>query len=466
MQMTRRGFLSAGAALAAATSAKGAAAKGGKRFYKGQFHTHTFWSDGGAFPEQAVQFYRETGYNFLGISDHNVYAEGRRIRKVGNGRGQINTSIFDDYRRKFPGSVETETDADGNLGVVLQPYSKMRELFEKPGEFLLLDAVEATTRVFNADGVENQVHMNYLNVPGVPKYVTECGTDSPVDRRIGETRLAVEALAKELGRETMFILNHPIWCWYDVKPEDLVANPEIRFFELCNGGSPFAPGKGLPADGFATDRFWDVVNAFRARRGQPLLYGVGNDDTHAYFGVVGHVPGIHCLPYNAWSLVRAEELTAEALIRAMNAGDFAVCEGVQPDDFAFDAGRGELSVSVAGKKNLCRTIQFIVTKRDFSEKPVETVSIEAPEVPENKRKVYARTINIYDTAKIGCIVKSVSGGIGEAVSASYRLAPDDLYVRARILSPERPAVSAYQHPKIQVAWTQPYLAAASSTARQ
>ena len=52
-----------------------------------------------------------------------------------------------------------------------------------------------------------------------------------------------------------------------------------------------------------------------------------------------------------------------------------------------------------------------------------------------------------------------TGGIGEAVSASYTLAPDDLYVRARILSPERPAVSAYQHPKVHVAWTQPYLCA-------
>ena len=35
----------------------------------------------------------------------------------------------------------------------------------------------------------------------------------------------------------------------------------------------------------------------------------------------------------------------------------------------------------------------------------------------------------------------------------------DLYVRARILSPERPVVSAYLHPKVQVAWTQPYLRA-------
>jgi len=462
MQTTRRGFLAAGAALAASAGIRNEAQPvpaGGKRFYKGQFHTHTYWSDGSAFPEQAVRFYRETGYNFLGLSDHNVYADSHRVKKVGKGKGYVRQEIFDAYRREFPASAQCETAADGSTEVVVQTYAKMREIFEKPGEFLLLDAVEGTTRTYDDDGVEHQVHMNYLNVPGVPEFFRGCGTKASVAQRIADSLKSVETLAKEKGREPMFILNHPIWRWYDVTPEDLVANPEVRFFEVCNGGSPYAPGKGLPSDGFATDRFWDVVNAFRARKGQPLLYGVGNDDTHAYFGTPGSVPGIHCLPYNAWSLVRAEALTADALILAMKAGDFAACEGVQPEDFSFDATNGTLSVSVAGKKNLCRTIQFIVTKRDFSEKPVRTVSIEPPDAPADKQKIYARKINVYDTKKIGCIAKAVSGGIGEAVSASYTMKPDDLYVRARILSPERPAASAFQHPKVHVAWTQPYLRA-------
>ena len=90
---------------------------------------------------------------------------------------------------------------------------------------------------------------------------------------------------------------------------------------------------------------------------------------------------------------------------------------------------------------------------------MRTVSIEPPDAPADKQKIYARKVNVYDTKKIGCVVKAVSGGIGEAVSASYTLATDDLYVRARIISPERPAASAFQHPKVQVAWTQPYVRA-------
>ena len=254
MNTTRRGFITAAALAAAAGAHRAATAAptGGKRFYKGQFHTHTYWSDGSAFPEQAIQFYRATGYNFLGLSDHNVYADTHRVKKVGGkGKGIVKQEIFDAYKRDFPTSVQTETAADGSLNVVVQTYAKMRKLFEKPGEFLLLDAVEGTTRTYDEDGVEHQVHMNYLNVPGVPEFFRSCGTKASVAQRIGDSLKAVEAMAKEKGRETMFILNHPIWRWYDVRPEDLVANPKVRFFELCNGGSPYAPGKGLPSDGFA-----------------------------------------------------------------------------------------------------------------------------------------------------------------------------------------------------------------------
>ena len=228
MNTTRRGFITAAALAAAAGAHRAATAApaGGKRFYKGQFHTHTYWSDGSAFPEQAIQFYRETGYNFLGLSDHNVYADTHRVKKVGGkGKGVVKQEIFDAYKRDFPTSVQTETAADGSLNVVVQTYAKMRKLFEKPGEFLLLDAVEGTTRTYDEDGVEHQVHMNYLNVPGVPEFFRSCGTKASVAQRIGDSLKAVEAMAKEKGRETMFILNHPIWRWYDVRPEDLVANP-------------------------------------------------------------------------------------------------------------------------------------------------------------------------------------------------------------------------------------------------
>ena len=458
--LNRRNFIKGGMMVTGAVAGGGCASlsqgtSSGGRFYKGQFHTHTWWSDGRAAPEQAVAFYKERGYDFLGLTDHNVYATGYRVKKLK--KDNVNDmAILDAYRRDFPKSAVVKENQNGEFEVELKTVAQLREMFEECGKFVLLDGVEGTTRVQNADGVMNQVHMSYLNVPAVPAYFRKCGTDSTVVKRIAEARKAVADAAKSFGREDMFILNHPIWTWYDVLAEDLIANPEVRFFEVCNGGSPYAPGKGLPKNGTDNDIFWDVVNAFRARRGQPLLYGVGTDDSHHYFGTRDYVPAVHCITQNAWCKVRAKELSQKALISAMSAGDFAACEGVEPEDFTFDPSTGTLEVSVEGAKDVCRTIEFVVSKKDFSEKPVKTLDLLPPDAPEDRKARFHRKINIYGKG-IGQVVKSVTGMMGDPVRASYRMEPDDLYVRARIKSPEHPRARAYQHPKCLMAWTQPYL---------
>src|SRR5689334_23920766 len=46
------------------------AANGG-RWYKGNTHTHTLNSDGDSTPDDVVRWYREHGYQFLVLTDHN-----------------------------------------------------------------------------------------------------------------------------------------------------------------------------------------------------------------------------------------------------------------------------------------------------------------------------------------------------------------------------------------------------------
>src|SRR5262249_56519942 len=41
------------------------------RWYKGNTHTHTLNSDGDSTPDDVVHWYREHGYNFLVLTDHN-----------------------------------------------------------------------------------------------------------------------------------------------------------------------------------------------------------------------------------------------------------------------------------------------------------------------------------------------------------------------------------------------------------
>jgi len=54
--------------VAAAQSARPAAV----RWYKGNTHTHTLESDGDSTPDEVTRWYKEHGYNFLVLSDHNV----------------------------------------------------------------------------------------------------------------------------------------------------------------------------------------------------------------------------------------------------------------------------------------------------------------------------------------------------------------------------------------------------------
>jgi hypothetical protein len=45
------------------------------KWYKGNTHTHTINSDGDSTPDEVVRWYREHGYNFLVLTDHNFLTE-------------------------------------------------------------------------------------------------------------------------------------------------------------------------------------------------------------------------------------------------------------------------------------------------------------------------------------------------------------------------------------------------------
>src|SRR3984885_7006173 len=62
---------------------------GGPRWWKGNLHTHTFWSDGDDFPEMVADWYKRHGYHFLTLSDHNVLSDGDRWLNVTKDRAPV-----------------------------------------------------------------------------------------------------------------------------------------------------------------------------------------------------------------------------------------------------------------------------------------------------------------------------------------------------------------------------------------
>ena len=454
MNLRRRELFGHMAALAAMSGCRGVPFFG-KRWYRGVLHCHTIWSNGRAFPEEAVEWYRSHGYHFLGLSDHNVFQDEPEKWVTVSKKFGWQTPTFEQlarYRTAHP-DAEVRTDGTGGTQVRLRTFEELRARYEIPGTFALIPAMEMTHAIEYADGNRKDVHMNVINVPGVPKAYLGKGMwppfrDKDVAGFIGEKEAEAAALAREKGVRQVFTLNHPIWQWYDVSPEDLIANPKVRYFEVCNNGTTLGAAPELPDDGYDTDRFWDVVNAFRARRGEALLYGVGNDDTHFYFGD-DPWPMLH--PGDAWCQVRAASPAREDIVAAMDAGEFTTCAGLEAEDVAFDRGSGTLTVAVGGAAGETRKITFIVSKRDFCEKPVRTLTLRHAQKP----KARTRTVNIYEE-RVGQVAKTVVGKPGEPLRASYTLAADDLYVRARIESPKPPLCKVALHPKNVCCWTQPY----------
>lgn len=60
-----------------------------KRWYKGNTHTHTLNSDGDSTPDEVVRWYREHGYHFLVLTDHNFLTETASLNALMGADGQF-----------------------------------------------------------------------------------------------------------------------------------------------------------------------------------------------------------------------------------------------------------------------------------------------------------------------------------------------------------------------------------------
>ena len=466
VRLTRRAFLkqAAAATIFAAVNVRGAplpgvvwSARGGKKWYRGMLHMHTHWSDGHALPEQAVAAYKDSGYDFIAISDHNRFQDdpGKWV-DVGDGTEKgwppkvVHPACFAAYVERFGrGNVREQ---GGKTQVRLATYPELKKRFDEAGKFLLLPGVEITTDA-KATGVTHAMHMNVIGIDDIierakkAKLIESC-REHTISSIIRETREMSEALAKARGQDCICMVNHPNWLYYDVVAKDIIENPEIRFFEVCNNGSEWPVPDELDGEWYC-DHLWDAVLAYRLTHGQQMLYGFGCDDSHFYPGT-----GLEYAAFgDAYIMVLSESLTQDALFKAIRAGDFYASSQLDLEDVVFDRETGTLTVSVPAIEDVQSKIRFIATKKGARLDPVRYVDIPATADHMNR----ARRVPVYDES-IGRTVRLVEGERGRRLEASYTLADDDLYVRARV---ETDAPTKFKrkrclHPAHHTAWTQPY----------
>src|SRR5262249_1163303 len=110
-----------------------------------------------------ADWYKQHGYHFLGLSDHNVLAESDRWIDAGpeeTPRGQA----LKKYQGRFGRHWVEQRQASERLQVRLKPLREFRSLLEEPGRFLLVPAEEISHHFARAP-----VHINAINLRDVIK---------------------------------------------------------------------------------------------------------------------------------------------------------------------------------------------------------------------------------------------------------------------------------------------------------
>lgn len=407
-----------------------ASAGDGHYWFRGNLHTHTLWSDGDQFPEVVTQWYVAHGYHFLALSDHNVLSRGEKWidpltnRFIASG-GRM--EAVDLYLERFGDWVETRTvepteDApESKLEVRVKPLSEFRNLFERAGRFLMIEAEEITQRS----------HVVHVNATNVAEHV-EPQTAETVEETI---RLNIDAIVEQgerLGQALMPHLNHPNFRWA-VTAEDMAPVENLQFFEVYNGH------RGVANDGDEThasvDRIWDIVLTKRlAELDLGVVYGLAVDDAHNHANTYSQ----NSRPGRGWVMVRAKYLTPEHLINAMKAGDFYGSSGVNLR--SVDQSGSALSIEIDGEAGLTYTTTFIGTREgyDGSSEPVTDASTGA-----------ALNVTRRYSDDIGEVLATVTG-----TSARYAFTGDEIYVRALVTS-SRLHPNPFAEGEFEQAWVQP-----------
>ncbi|MCW5979466.1 MAG: CehA/McbA family metallohydrolase [Bryobacteraceae bacterium] len=166
-----------------------------KRWYKGNLHTHTLNSDGDSTPHEVATWYREHGYQFLILSDHNYLTDPAGLNAVHAAREQF----------------------------LLIPGEEVTDSFEK-----------------------KPVHINAYNPSRLidPQHGTSVA--STIQKNVDEIRRAA-ALPS---------LNHPNFGWA-VTVEDLLAVKGLGLFEVYNG-HPAVNNEG-GGGFLSLDEMWDAL---------------------------------------------------------------------------------------------------------------------------------------------------------------------------------------------------------------
>lgn len=218
-------------------------------WYRGNTHAHSTLSDGRSPVADVVAFYRQAGYDFLCLTDHDVYS-----------------------------NLEAYTD----------------------DRFLGIDSLEVT--------VKGRYHVCAVGTTGLVA-----------------AKQAPQATVEDINaKQGLAVVAHPNWTYLNLA--DVAALRGVMGIEIFNAVCQF-----LEYNGWAL-RFWDELLSRGLR-----IWGVAADDMHA-------------LPIHGaqgWVHVNAPQLSREAILANLAAGNFYSSTGAQFHEISVDGNRIRVVTSPA-----------------------------------------------------------------------------------------------------------------------
>lgn len=244
----------------------------GAHWYRGNTHTHTILSDGDSPPDSAARWYRDRGYNFLFITDH-----------------------------------EKLTDP-----------APLNARYAVDGKFLLIAGQEVTQRIADSTHADKlrQAHVNALGASRVIMPQGEKGLARGISMREGYD-INISAIRSAGG---IAQVNHPNFRW-SARLSDLLSLPDSTLLEVMNAHTGVNnDGDGVSAP--STEALWDSLLS----RGK-ILFAVGDDDAHSFRPADGDAYDL-TRPGRSWIMVRADTLSAASILSGIRRGDFYASTGV------------------------------------------------------------------------------------------------------------------------------------------
>ncbi len=271
-----------------------------KRQLKGNIHMHTTRSDGELEAATVAGKYRESGYDFIMISDHEVY---------------WNSTELDAEDFLVLGGTEISIEMNDSHRWILD-YTR-RDL--------------GNTRA-------QHTHMHYCcikdeSVPDAGQYFAHNERiPRQIDRGIDSWNAQINVMRQ---RGNLVIVNHPHWS--RLAPEMMMGMQNITAFEVWNSGDV------VHCAGRWDEDIWDYC----LTRGKKLL-AVAADDVHK--ATTDFAAG--------FTVVQTEEFSKAAICRAFKAGDFYASCGPLIHEMYIEEGALHLKCTPA------RHIQIVCLDRD------------------------------------------------------------------------------------------------------